>query len=85
MTYANLVSSYGKVSAEPKPISSNIYIVPQDKSHGYDALTHQLPQNQTGYFNIQGAYSGPCTTFGYRGCDKNEIMKTDSFIRPMYS
>ena len=83
MTYSNLVSSYGKVSADPLPIQSNIYIVPQDKSYGYDALTHQLPQRQTGYFNIEGAYQGPCTTFAYRGCDQSTIIKTDSVLRPI--
>jgi hypothetical protein len=83
MTYSNLISSYGKVSAEPKPIASNIYIVPQDKTYGYDALTHQLPQRQAGYFNIEGAYQGPCTTFAYRGCDQKTIIKTDSVIRPI--
>jgi hypothetical protein len=61
---------------------SNVYIVPQDKTYGYDALTHQLPQRQAGYFNIEGAYQGPCTTFAYRGCDKTSIIRTDSLLRP---
>ncbi len=82
MTYSNLASSYGSVSADPKPIPSNTYIVPQDRSFGYEALTHQLPQRQNGYFSIDGAYQGPCTTFAYRGCDQNVIIKTDSILRP---
>lgn len=81
MTYLNLDISYGRNVAESYYRSPSLYIVPQDRSYGFDSLTHQLPQRQVGYFNIQGAYNnGQCTQFAYRGCDQSNIIQTDAIL-----
>ena len=79
MTFGTLNSSYGTNCATPKPLASDMYIVPVDKSFGYSALTHQLPYQSTKYFNIQGAYPSNCTTFGYRKAEGNTIIRGNGF------
>lgn len=75
MPFGTIESSYGTQSAQPKPLASDIYIVPVNPSFGYAALTHQKPYGTTGYFNIQGAYPSSCTTFGYRQADKSTVTR----------
>lgn len=79
MTFSNLDKSYGPNCAKPISYNPNLYIVPGDKSYGYESLTHQLPQVASGYFPIIGAYPKPCTTFGYRSCTENQIKTSLPF------
>jgi hypothetical protein len=86
MTFSNLNSSYGGKYADPKPLLPNVYIVPKDKSFGFDSLTHDVPYTTTHYFGINGAYPENCTTFQYRGCSQNTFTNTvtqtvDSLMR----
>jgi len=76
MTFGNLDSSYGNNCAQTKPMASDIYIVPVNKSFGYGALTHNKPYSSTVYFSIDGAYPSNCTTFGYRKAQGSVIMQT---------
>lgn len=75
MTFGTLESSYGNDCAKPKPLASDVYIVPLNKSLGYGALTHQLPYRSTTYFNIEGAYPSNCTSFGYRKAEGSTILR----------
>lgn len=85
MPFGTLSQSYAPNCADPKPLVSDYYIVPIDKSFGYDALTHQLPYRSTKYFAINGAYPSSCTTFGYRKADADQIIRTSAMIRPSSS
>jgi hypothetical protein len=75
MTFGTLSTSYGVDCAKPKPLASDMYVVPINKSFGYSALTHQQPYRSTVYFNIAGAYPSSCTTFGYRKAEGNTVIR----------
>jgi hypothetical protein len=90
MTFLNLKSSYGGEYADPKPLLPNVYIVPKDKSFGFDSLTHDVPYTTTKYFEINGAYPQNKTTYQYRVCSQNQIKNTltqtvDAVLRPSIS
>lgn len=82
MPFGTLNQSYAPSCANPKPLVPDYYIVPIDKSFGYEALTHQLPYGTTKYFGINGAYPSSCTTFGYRKADTNDVIQTSAILRP---
>lgn len=75
MTFGTIETSYGRTSAQPKPLASDVYIVPVNQSFGYRALTHAKPYGTTGYFSIQGAYPSSCTSFGYRKAEGTTVMR----------
>lgn len=81
MPFGTLSQSYSLDCATPQARVSDYYVVPIDKSFGYDALTHNLPPNSTKYFAIGGAYPPPCTTFGVRQCAGNDIIRSSSILR----
>ena len=78
MSFQTLMNAYPGESAKPTSHLSNTYIVPIDKSFQYEALTHDMPYNSTGYFNIEGAYPQNCTMFGFRECAMNNVVKNYS-------
>lgn len=82
MTFGTLQQSYSTDCAQPKAHMSDYYIVPINKSFGYDALTHSLPYGTTKYFGINGAYPASCTTFGYRQASGDQIIRSTSAMRP---
>lgn len=82
MTFGTLQQSYSIDCAQPQARLSDYYIVPTDKSLGYNALTHSLPYGSTKYFGINGAYPASCTTFGYRKASGNQIIRSTSVMRP---
>lgn len=82
MTFGNLDQSYGFCAAKPQPRDAGTYIVPIDKSFGFEALTHRLPYNSTKYFRIQGAYPESCTQFGYRQASSDQVIRSTSIMRP---
>jgi hypothetical protein len=85
MPFYELQNAYMGPYADPQPLRSDVYIVPVDKSFGFDSLTHGHSYGPSPYFGVQAAYPTHCTQFRYRECDQSKITNkivTDSVLRP---